>query len=281
MAKIREYRDIPLDDLRIGTSQIRTASPGAELSELAESIRVQGQLQPIVVCDGEQDGRWEILAGQRRFLAIKLLQRRGAWEHSTIAAAVLDERVSEEEAKAISITENLVRRKLSGRELIDGVTFLYNRYGSIQDVVDATGLAREHVSNYVKFPRLKPELQGMVEDGLDVNVALKAQDAATNDTSGKVDIAVAKTLAEEMKGMSGVQRKRVVDELKSDPDRPIENAIEAARSASKVTQITVTLTKSTHSALQRFASQQQSKQDDAAATLIEEALAERDLLSDS
>ena len=72
MAKIREYRDIPLDDLRIGTSKIRTSSPGAELSELSESIRVQGQLQPIVVCDGEQDGQWEILAGQRRFLAIKL-----------------------------------------------------------------------------------------------------------------------------------------------------------------------------------------------------------------
>jgi len=281
MAKIREYRDIPLDDLRIGTSQIRTASPGAELSELAESIRVQGQLQPIVVCEGEQPGQWEILAGQRRFLAIKLLQRGGAWDHSTITAAILDERVAEEEAKAISITENLVRRKLSGRELIDGVTFLYNRYGSIQGVVEATGLSREHVSNYVKFPRLKPELQGMVEGGLDVNVALKAQDAATDDVSGEVNIAVAQTLAEEMKDMSGIQRKRVVDELKSEPDRPIENAIEAARSASKVTQITVTLTMSTHSALQRFATQQKSRQDDAAATLIEEALAERDLLRDS
>lgn len=278
MAKIREYKDIPLDALTIGRSQIRTSSPGADLDELAESIRVQGQLQPIVVCRDEQEGRWEILAGQRRFLAIKLLQRGGAWERSTIAAAILDERVGAREAKAISITENLVRRKLSGRELIDGVTFLYNQYGSIQAVVEATGLSQQNVSDYVKFPRLKSELKQLVNDGqVDVKVALKAQDAAT-DRAGNVDMELAQTLANEMKSMSGVQRKRVVQELTADSERPVDEAIEAARSASKITQITVTLTESAHSALKKFADEVKSTQDEAAATLIEEALVGRELL---
>ena len=134
MARIIEYRDILLDDLVIGQGQVRTESPGKGIEELAKSIDVQGLLQPIVVCAARSEGKWEILTGQRRFLAHKLLKRQ------TIPAAVLDARVDEREAKAISITENLMRRKLSGKELKDGILYLYNIYGSVNDVVTATGL---------------------------------------------------------------------------------------------------------------------------------------------
>ena len=107
MAKIVEYRDIPLDDLVIGKGQVRTQSPGKEVEDLARSIESQGLLQPIVVCVARERSKWEILTGQRRFLAHKQLKR------NVISAAVLDERVDEGQAKAISITENLVRRQLS------------------------------------------------------------------------------------------------------------------------------------------------------------------------
>ena len=51
----------------------------------------------------------------------------------------MDERVSEGEAKAISITENLIRRKLTGKERKDGILYLYRLYGTIKDVQEATG----------------------------------------------------------------------------------------------------------------------------------------------
>ncbi|MXZ13392.1 MAG: ParB/RepB/Spo0J family partition protein [Candidatus Dadabacteria bacterium] len=76
MAKIIEYRELPLDDLVIGKGQVRTSEIGKDIEELANSIRVQGLLQPIVVCKSEeQSGKWEILTGQRRFLAHKLLEK--------------------------------------------------------------------------------------------------------------------------------------------------------------------------------------------------------------
>ena len=274
MAKIVEYREIPLDDLVIGKGQVRTQNPGKEIEDLAKSIEAQGLLQPIVICAAREEGRWEILTGQRRFLAHKYLKR------DVISAAVLDERVDEGQAKAISITENLVRRRLSGKELKDGILYLYNLYGSIQDVVTTTGLPRSKVQDYVKYPRLLAELKEMVDDGaVDVNAAVKAQDAS-NDADGLPDPEVAVKLAREMAAMSNIQRKKVAKERTEHPERPVDEVIERAKTGSKVVQIIATVTQDTHAALQRFAREEGSNQDEAAAVLIEEALVGRGLLED-
>lgn len=272
MAKIVEYRDIPLDDLVIGKGQVRTHDIGKDLEALAASIEAQGLLQPIVVCAAREPGKWEILTGQRRFLACKRLNLKA------ISAAILDGQVSEDEAKTISITENLIRRQLSGRELKDGITYLYNHYGSVSDVVEATGLPRTKVQDYVKYPRLLPELKKMVDDGtVDINAAVKAQDAA-NDSEGKPNSKAAIQLAGEMASMSNVQRKKIVEERKEHPERPVDEVIEHAKTGAKVTQIVVTVTQDTHVALQGFAKEEGTNQDEAAAVLIEEALVGRGLL---
>jgi len=272
MARIVGYREIPLGDLVIGKAQIRTHEPDREVEELAASIEKQGLLQPIVVCASEQEGKWEILVGQRRFLAHKMLKR------DKITAAVLNERVDEAEAKAISITENLIRRKLSGPELIDGVTFLYKKYGSVKAVHEATGIPYEKVRQYVNYPRLMPQLKKMVDQGeIDVKVALKAQDAvAVGDDPPKEEDAV--KLAREMASMSDAQRKKLVKERKENPETPVDDSIEKARTGSKIIQIIVTLTADAHAALRRFANTEGTSQDEAAAGLIEDALKDRGFL---
>ena len=274
MAKIMEYRDIPLDDLVIGKGQVRTQNPGKEIDELARSIEAQGLLQPIVVCKARNPNKWEILTGQRRFLAHKQLQR------SVISAAIMDERVDEEQAKAISITENLIRRQLSGKELKDGVLYLYNRYGNIKEVVETTGLPYRKVQDYVKYPRLLPELKKLVDDGtVDINAAVKAQDASS-DEEGEPDTEVAIKLAREMAPMSGAQRKKITEERKEHPEKSVDDVIEHAKSGARVTQITVTVTQDTHNALQQFAREEEANQDEAAASLIQEALIERGFLEE-
>lgn len=274
MAKIVEYRDIPLDSLVIGKGQGRTHEPGKGIDDLARSIEVQGLLQPIVVCAAQEEGSWEILTGQRRFLAHRHLKK------NVISAAVLDERVDAGQAKAISITENLIRRKLSGRELKDGILFLYKMYGSVKDVVETTGLPLREVRDYVKYPRLISELKKLVDDEfVDINAALKAQDASS-DAKGVPDAEVAVTLAKEMNQMSNVQRKRVTKEHENHPDMPVDELIERAKTSSRVVQIIATVSQSTHEAVQRFAREEDSNQDDAVVTLIEEALISRGFLED-
>jgi ParB family chromosome partitioning protein len=272
MAKIIEYREIPLGDLKIGKAQVRTHEPGKDIEQLAASIEKQGLLQPIVVCESEEAGKWEILTGQRRFLAHKMLKR------DKITAAVLDERVDEAEAKAISITENLIRRALSGAELIDGITFLYNKYGSAKAVHEVTGIPYEDVRHYVKYPRLMPELKKMVDDGeVDIKVAVKAQDAVdVGDDKPAAGDAI--KLARDMTSMSDAQRRKLVKERKENPELSVDDALEQARTGSKITQVIVTLTGDAHAALQRFAKEEGVSQDEAAAGFIEEGLVGRGLL---
>lgn len=274
MAKIIEYKEILLDDLTVSKGQARLQDVGKGIEDLVESIKVQGLLQPIVVCPAREAGKWEILTGQRRFLAHKILRR------ERITAAILDERVEEQEAKAISITENLIRRGLSPKDLIDGITYLYRLYDNAKTVADATGLPYQDVLQYVKYPRLSSKLKEMVDTGqASVKVALKAEDAAT-DANGVVDVEAAVTLAQAMEPMPGTQQEKLAQERKKNPDRPIEDAIEDARTGSKVVQVVATVTQETHTALQQFAKAEGIKQDEAAATLLVEALIDRDLLEE-
>ena len=269
MAKIIDYRDVSLDDLVIGKGQVRVQDPGKGIEDLAISIDKQGLLQPILICEAREPGKWEILTGQRRFLAHKRLNR------EAIAAAVLDERVDEAQAKAISITENLIRRQLTGRELKDGILYLYKIYGSVTDVVEATGISRTKVCDYVKYPRLTAVLKRMVDDNeIDINAATKAQDAAADD-DGVADPEVAVKLAWTMNRMTNVQRKKLAEKRKANRDRPIDDVIEEAKTGAKVIQILATVTQDTHRAIQDVAREEGTNQDEAVATLIEEALAGR------
>jgi len=263
MAKLLEYRELPLADLLIDKGQVRTCNVDKEVDALAESIRRQGLLQPIVVCKADQDGKWEILSGQRRYLAHKLLKR------GTINTAVLDDRVDEAEAKAISITENLVRRNLSGPELIGGITFLYNKYGNAKAVHEATGIPYPDVRQYVKYPRLNAGLKKLVEQGdADLKVALGAQDLAER-RGGKAGERELTKLAKGMEAMSRAQRVKFVKEAAANPDTSVEELLaDAEAPAEEVSQIIVTLPKTAHGALKARAKEQGVTQDQAAAILV-------------
>ena len=266
MAKIIEYRDILLDDLVISQGQARTESTARSIDDLKDSIKAQGLLQPIVVCPAREEGKWEILIGQRRFLAHGLLKK------DVISCAILDQRVDHTQAKVISITENLIRRKLSSKETKDGILHLYKLYGSIEDVYEATGLPRASIRGYVKYPRLMPELKQLVDDQeVDVTTALKAQDSS-NDEEGNPNPELAGELAREMQRMTGPQRKKFVTEHKKHPEKPVHEAIEHAKVGANVVQIIATLTQDTHTAFQQFAKEGGTSQDEAAVVLIEESL---------
>jgi len=191
----------------------------------------------------------------------------------TITAAVMDEHVEEKQAKAISITENLMRRQLAGRELTDGITYLYKHYGNIKAVSEATGLPYDKVREHVHYLRLIPKLKKMVDDNkIDIRVALRAQDAASHGLSEEPQPEIAINLAKEMAKMPDIQRKKLVEERKKNPEKPVDDLIEEAKGSAKVTQMTITITQDTASAITRYAQENNRSKDEAAVDLIEEAL---------
>lgn len=265
MAQIVGYREVPLSDLEIGKSQVRTQNVGEGIDELAENIRKHGLLHPIVVCPGERPDKYEILLGQRRFLAHQILQR------DKIMCAVFDEKVEPIIAKVVSLSENMIRRGLDRRDLIDVCTGLYKYYGSIQAVIEATGLPASEVRQYVKYDRLIPELKELVDKGnVDIKVALKAQDAASVIGPPSADEAI--KFAEEMQKMSGPNRERLVEIRVNNPKKSADEVIDSAKTGARLVQLVVTLGETVHSNLQAYAKDEGTTQADAAADLIEEGL---------
>jgi len=265
-SSIGEVQEIDLDLLDIGTAQVRTDLTSG-IDDLAASIRKQGLIQPIYVAR-QPNGRYEILAGQRRFLAHQKLGYR------TIRAIIRDQ-VDADEKVAISLTENLVRRDNSQKELIDACTKLFKRYGSIKIVAEETGLSPQVVSQYVKYDQLIPELMQKVDNAeLDMRVALLAQKAATQ-SDGAVDREAAGKYATELAPMSNQQRKKFVEVVSEDPTASLEEKIERGRKQPVLRQVLVTLEDSLHRGLQKYAKDEGLNQDDAAANLIEDGLARR------
>jgi ParB family chromosome partitioning protein len=268
-----EVREIPLDQLDIGTAQVRVdLSSGIE--DLAQSIRKQGLLQPIFVVQ-KADGRYEILAGQRRFLACNNLG------HKTIRAIVTDAAGVDDDARvAVSLTENLVRRDNTQKELIDACTKLFKRYSSIRMVADETGLTPQVVGQFVKYDQLIPALKAKVDDAqLDMKVALQAQKAATS-SDGTVDTEAAEKFASELAPLSNQHRRNFMKAVGEDPTESVEEKIERGRKQPVLKQVVVTLEESLHKGLQKFAKDEGVNQDEAAASLIEDGLARRGISGD-
>jgi len=263
-------RDIPLSQLVIGQAQVRT-DLSSGIDDLAASISRQGLLQPIQVVR-RADDRYEILAGQRRFLAHQHLG------YKSIMAIVREE--DDIDPTVISLTENLVRKDNSQKELIDACTKLYKRYGSIKLVAEETGLSSTIVGQYVKYDQLIPALKTKVDSAqLDMKVALQAQKAAT-DELGNVDSQAAEKFAVELKPMSNQQRNKFVQVVTEDPAASVEEKIEKGRKQPVLRQVIVTLEDSMHKGLQTFARDEGCNQDEAAASLIEDGLARRGLISE-
>ena len=273
MVSIRDIQEVRLTDLVIGKGQVRTRDVGKEIDELKDSIAQVGLLEPIVVCAAEAEGKYEIITGQRRFLAHQLLGE------ESIMAVILSERVDEVTAKVLSVTENLVRRNLHSSDLIDVCTYLYKLYGTVKAVADETGLPYQKVRQYVKYDQLVPDLKELVDTGaVKLDTALRAQHAA--EASGTIDHDEARQFALEMEPLSGAQRTAIVKAREDDPARSADDIIEEAKGGGKITQIVVTLTTEVHTAIKEYAVANGTTSDDAAGRLIRDGLYLNNLLED-
>ena len=127
------------------------------LEELANSIKKQGVMQPIVLRPVSSN-RYEIIAGERRWRATQL-----AGLHA-IPAIIKD--VSDEAAIAMSLIENIQRENLNPIEEAMALKRLQDEFGlTQQEVAEAVGKSRATVTNLIRLIGLSPEVRRMVEHG--------------------------------------------------------------------------------------------------------------------
>lgn len=156
-----ELLKIPVDLLQRGKYQPRIDMRQETLQELADSIKVQGLIQPIVVrplndATGAQPRRYEIIAGERRWRAAQL-----AGLHEIPA---LVRRVPDEAAVAMALIENIQREDLNPLEEARALERLISEFEMTHaSAAEAVGRSRAAVSNLLRLLELADEVKGFVE----------------------------------------------------------------------------------------------------------------------
>lgn len=148
---------LPLGQLTRGKYQPRRDIQPEALEELADSIRAQGVMQPIVVRPIGVD-RYEIIAGERRWRAAQLAEL-------DVIPAVIRE-VSDEVALALALIENIQRENLNSIEEAMALKRLGEEFElTQQQIADAVGKSRTQVANLLRLLALDPEVQTLLERG--------------------------------------------------------------------------------------------------------------------
>ena len=153
-----ELKQLPVEFLQRGQYQPRRDFDQEALQELADSIRAQGVMQPIVVRQiGNQ--RYEIIAGERRWRACQLAGQ------ADIPALVRD--VSDEAAIAMALIENIQRENLNPIEEAMALRRLQTEFSlSQQEVATAVGKSRSVVANLLRLLSLESEVLDHLQAGL-------------------------------------------------------------------------------------------------------------------
>lgn len=180
---------LPLDRIDKNPYQTRYDFNDDALQELADSIRVQGVVQPIVVRPGE-DGRYLLILGERRCRASKMAGK------TTIPAIV--KRVSTQQAAEMTIIENLQRQDLNPLEQAEAFRVLSRDFNMTQQQIgERVGMSRESVSNYMRLLKLtQPVMEHVLAGRIRFSEArelLKLEDPA------KIELAAERVVKEEMK----------------------------------------------------------------------------------
>lgn len=156
-AESNSLRQLPVEIISRGRYQPRTDIREESLHELADSIRAQGVVQPIVVRPISAD-RFEIIAGERRWRAAQLAGL------SEVPALVRD--VPDEAAMAMALIENIQREDLNPLEEALALRRLSDEFGlTHQQVANAVGRSRAAVTNLLRLLELDNEVQQLLRDG--------------------------------------------------------------------------------------------------------------------
>jgi ParB family chromosome partitioning protein len=218
---------LKLDQMVAGIYQPRTRMDEGALYELAESIKAQGIMQPILVrqlTDGENAGKYEIIAGERRFRASRLA--------GLESVPVLVRDVPNEAAAAMALIENIQREDLNPLEEAQGLQRLIKEFGLTHEAAaQAVGRSRSAGSNLLRLLNLAEPVQSMLMAGdLDMGHARAllsldkaAQISAANQIAAKkLSVREAESLAKKL----GAEFNLVTQKPKKEKSRDVRRVEE-------------------------------------------------------
>ena len=223
-------RSLLLETMVPGQYQPRTRMDEGALYELAESIKAQGIMQPILVrrlSQGENAGKYEIIAGERRFRAAHIA--------GLVEVPVLVREVPDEAAAAMALIENIQREDLNPLEEAQGLSRLVKEFGlTHEQAAQAVGRSRSAATNLLRLLNLAEPVQTMLMAG-DIDMgharALLTLDRATQITAGnqiaakKLSVREAEALVKKIGAEFSLARQKAKKDGKSRDVKRIEEEL--------------------------------------------------------
>ena len=209
--------ELNINDITPNPNQPRKHFDQEALQELADSIKVHGVIQPLVV-NKLENGKYMIIAGERRWRASKLA--------GLDKVPVVIKNYSDKQVKEISIIENLQREDLNPIEAARAIKQLMEEYSLTQEVVaERIGKSRSNIANTLRLLSLYPDVVKMVEDGRLSSGHAKTLVTIT-DTTAQIKLA-----RQACDGKMSVQKKKKAVRNYLNPNKPkatkvVEQSIE-------------------------------------------------------
>ncbi len=211
--------EIPTKQIRPNPFQPRKVWDGAEIEELASSIREQGLIQPIVVRKAGEN--YQIVAGERRFRALQHLGR----ETAPVVVREMDDRGMLE----VALVENLQRKDLNPIEKAQAFKALIERFRLTHEAVSARlGLDRSTVTNFLRLLDLPELIRDAVSRG---TISMGHARSIVALSSPAEQLVLAKRI--EREGMSVRKLEKLVQNLKAPPLPKTEDASQVSNSVIK------------------------------------------------
>jgi ParB family chromosome partitioning protein len=219
---ITKVLEIPLGEIKLQGSNVRSDldSPNSQenLQELAQNIRVNGLLQPIVLRGEFGKPPYDVIVGQRRFLAHQVL---GA---ESIRATFSGE-IDNMNALLLSLSENMCRQEMNYEDTQRAITTLYNHFDKDERRVQAqTGFSIRMIRNYVRIEeQATDKIKDLLKNGLSMADAKRAIDASQGDKT-KAD-----ALIDEIMKLTAYEKKRLVESSNKNPKASVGDLVKEAK----------------------------------------------------
>jgi ParB family transcriptional regulator, chromosome partitioning protein len=221
--QLSNVTNVRLSDIVVLESNVRTdlnsENSQENLKELAENIRLNGLLQPIVLRGVEGNPPYEVIVGQRRFKAHELLQT------DTIKATFSGE-IDAMQALLLSLSENMCRQEMNFEDTSTAITKLYTHFNKDEyEVQKHTGFSIRMIRSYVKIEEQATEKikQYLKSGAVSLIDAKRAIDASQGDDE-KADFFI-----DEFKDLTTYEKKRLVEEGIKNPKGEKDKILEDAR----------------------------------------------------
>ncbi len=214
-----EVEQLPLEDLRPNPFQPRQAMDREGLAELIASIKENGLLQPVLVRP-VADGGWEVVAGERRFRAVKEL----GWDHVPVVVRDVDDRTM----LVLALIENLQREDLSPLDEARAYRRLVEEFGLTQaQVAERVGRDRSTVTNTIRLLGLPQAVRELLAGG-EISAGHARALLGLEDEKRVIDLA--RAAARERLSVREVEE-RVRQRRTTKPRKPKAKAVDARSSA--------------------------------------------------